>query len=118
MQGIDIREKILHLTKEEETEGSRILWQFPPKALELITNCFYKLLPSPCEKDLSSVYHTKFIVKRDGKILEEREEIGKRIAFGILNYLNIKANEDVIKESKVNAPKIIVKLVFFLNKLV
>ena len=32
--------------------------------------------------------------------LEEREEIGKRIAFGILNYLNIKVNEDVINESK------------------
>ena len=32
--------------------------------------------------------------------LEEREEIGKRIAFGILSYLNIKADEDVINESK------------------
>ena len=32
--------------------------------------------------------------------LEEREEIGKRIAFGILNYLNIKVNKDVINESK------------------
>lgn len=62
--------KHLHLTKEEETEGSRILWQFPPKALELITNCFYKLLPSPCEENSLSIYHTKFMVKRDKKILE------------------------------------------------
>ena len=34
--------------------------------------------------------------------LEEREEIGKRIAFGILNYLDIDANEKIINTSKEN----------------
>ena len=32
--------------------------------------------------------------------LEEREEIGKRIAFGILNYLDIDVKEEVINEKK------------------
>lgn len=32
--------------------------------------------------------------------LEERKEIGKRIAFGILNYLDIDANEKIINTSK------------------
>ena len=34
--------------------------------------------------------------------LEEREEIGKRIAFGILNYLDIDTNEEIINTSKEN----------------
>lgn len=32
--------------------------------------------------------------------LEERKEIGKRIAFGILNYLNIDANKEIINTTK------------------
>lgn len=32
--------------------------------------------------------------------LEEREEIGKRIAFGILNYLNIDTNKEIINTTK------------------
>ena len=32
--------------------------------------------------------------------LEERKEIGKRIAFGILNYLNIDTNEEIINTTK------------------
>ena len=32
--------------------------------------------------------------------LEERKEIGKRIAFGILNYLNIDTNEEIISTTK------------------
>ena len=61
----------LHVTKQEEKEGAKLLWEEPVKALELIKSCYDKLLPSPCENNLSSVYHTKFIVKRDSKILEE-----------------------------------------------
>ena len=40
--------------------------------------------------------------------LEERQEIGKRIAFGILNYLNIDTNEEVIetKEPKVEVEEV------------
>lgn len=62
--------KILHVTEQEEKEGAKLLWETPEKALELIKNCYNELLPSPCESDLSSVYHTKFIIKRDAKILE------------------------------------------------
>lgn len=61
----------LHVTKEEALEGARLLWEKPEDALDLITNCFDKLLPSPCEKDSTSVYHTKFIVKRDQTILKK-----------------------------------------------
>ncbi len=61
----------LHVTEQEEKEGAKLLWEEPEKALELIKDCYDKLLPSPCENNLSSVYHTKFIVKRDAKILEE-----------------------------------------------
>ena len=60
----------LHVTEQEEKEGAKLLWEKPEKALELIKDCYDKLLPSPCEADLSSVYHTKFIVRRDTKILE------------------------------------------------
>jgi len=62
--------KKLHVTKEEKIEGAKILWEETEQALNLITDCFDKLLPSPCEEDLLSVYHTKFMVKRDKKILE------------------------------------------------
>lgn len=62
--------KILHVTEQEEKEGAKLLWELPEKALKLIKDCYDKLLPSPCEADLSSVYHTKFIVRRDSKILE------------------------------------------------
>ena len=61
----------LHVTEQEEKEGAKLLWKEPKEALELIKDCYDKLLPSPCENSLSSVYHTKFIVKRDSKILEE-----------------------------------------------
>ena len=62
--------KSLHVTEQEEKEGAKLLWETPERALELIKECYDKLLPSPCEADLSSVYHTKFIVRRDSKILE------------------------------------------------
>ena len=62
--------KCLHVTEQEEKEGAKLLWETPERALELIKECYDKLLPSPCEADLSSVYYTKFIVRRDSKILE------------------------------------------------
>lgn len=62
--------KTLHVTEQEEKEGAKLLWETPEKALELIKDCYDKLLPSPCEADLFSVYHTKFMVRRDCKILE------------------------------------------------
>lgn len=62
--------KALHVTEQEEAEGARLFWEEPENALKLITESFDKIIASPCEEDGVSVYHTKFIVKRDKKILE------------------------------------------------
>lgn len=56
----------LNITQKEKEEGAKLIWEFPEKALELITNCFDKLI----ESDYESVYSTKFVVLRDRKILE------------------------------------------------
>ena len=56
----------LNVTEKEKAEGARLLWETPETALELITNCYEKLIKS----DYESVYATKFIVLRDRKILE------------------------------------------------
>lgn len=56
----------LNLTQKEKDEGAILSWETPEKALELITNCYDKLVDSSYE----SVYITKFIVLRDRKILE------------------------------------------------
>lgn len=58
--------KQLSVTQKEKDEGARLLWETPQKALELITDCFGKLVKS----DYESVYATKFVVLRDRKILE------------------------------------------------
>lgn len=58
--------KILHVTQKEKDEGAKLLWETPEKALELITECYDKLVKSNYE----SVYSTKFVVLRDRKILE------------------------------------------------
>ena len=58
--------KQLNVTQKEKDEGARLLWETPEKALELITDCFSKLIKS----DYESVYSTKFVVLRDRKILE------------------------------------------------
>ena len=58
--------KKLHITKKEKDEGAKLLWETPKKALELITDCYDKLVKS----DYESVYATKFVVLRDRKILE------------------------------------------------
>lgn len=56
----------LNLTKKEKSEGAKLLWVDPREALELITNCYDKLLPS----EYDDVYDTRFVVLRDRKILE------------------------------------------------
>lgn len=58
--------KSLHLTQKEQEEGAVLTWKYPFEALELITNSYDNLVASKYE----SVYHTKFIVLRDRKILE------------------------------------------------
>ena len=56
----------LNLTEKEKNEGAKLLWVKPEEALQLITNCYDKLLPSKYD----DVYDTKFVVLRDRKILE------------------------------------------------
>lgn len=57
----------LYMTEKEKDEGGKLLWVNPEEALELITNCFDKLIASKYE----SVYTTKFIVLRDRNILKK-----------------------------------------------
>lgn len=56
----------LNLTQKEKDEGAKLIWETPDEALKLITESYNKLVASKYE----SVYHTKFIVLRDRKILE------------------------------------------------
>lgn len=65
--------KQLHVTDKEKDEGAKLLWETPENALKLITDCYDKLIASKYE----SVYHTKFIVFRDRKILEKYIELNK-----------------------------------------
>lgn len=58
--------KSLHLTQKEQEEGAVLTWKYPFEALTLIANSYNKLVASKYE----SVYHTKFVVLRDRKILE------------------------------------------------
>lgn len=55
-----------HFTEKESDEGAKILWTTPNNGLELITNCFDKIIGSKYEDE----YQTKFIVYRDKTILE------------------------------------------------
>ena len=50
-----------------------MIWETPENALKLIADCFNNLKASKYE----TVYHTKFIVFRDRKILEKYIEINK-----------------------------------------
>lgn len=56
----------LNLTEKEQAEGGQLLWLSLEEALERISNCYNLLVAS----DYESVYHTKFIVLRDRRILE------------------------------------------------
>ena len=63
--------KQLNITKKEQDEGAKLLWETPEKALELVKSCFDNIIASKYE----SVYSTKFVVFRDRKILEKYIEI-------------------------------------------
>ncbi len=63
--------KQLNVTEKEKDEGAKLIWETPEKALKLITESYDKLIASKYE----SVYHTKFIVLRDRKILEKYIEM-------------------------------------------
>lgn len=65
--------KQLSVTKKEKEEGAKLVWENPEKALELITECFDKLVASK----YASIYSTKFVVLRDSKILEKYIEMNK-----------------------------------------
>ncbi|MDO5556460.1 MAG: NUDIX domain-containing protein [Clostridia bacterium] len=58
--------KKLHLTNKEQEEGSKLLWMKLDQAIEAIKDSEKKLIASKYE----SVYHTKFIVRRDYEILK------------------------------------------------
>ncbi len=59
--------KQLHVTQKEKDEGAKLVWKTPEKALKLIIDSYDNLIASKYE----SVYHTKFVVLRDRKILEK-----------------------------------------------
>ena len=67
--------KQLNVTEKEKDEGAKLLWETPKNALELITDCFNKLVASKYE----SIYSTKFVVLRDRRILEYYLSISKEI---------------------------------------
>lgn len=56
----------LELTDKEKDEGAKLIWEYPQKALELISSCYDKITGSIYD----DLYETKFIVLRDRKILE------------------------------------------------
>ena len=58
--------KKLNVTEKEKDEGAKLLWETPKNALNLISECYDKLVDSKYE----SIYFTKFIVLRDKRILE------------------------------------------------
>ena len=56
----------LNVTEKEKNEGSKLIWEIPERALELVKNCYETLV----ESNYGSIYATKFVVLRDRKILE------------------------------------------------
>lgn len=67
--------KQLNVTEKEKDEGAKLLWETLENALELITDCFNKLVASK----YASIYSTKFVVLRDRRILEYYLSISKEI---------------------------------------
>ncbi|MBQ9790993.1 MAG: NUDIX domain-containing protein, partial [Clostridia bacterium] len=59
----------LHLTEKEIGEGARVVWMTIDEAIEKISSCYKDIKASPCDKD-EGVYASKFIIKRDLKILD------------------------------------------------
>ena len=60
-----------HYTQKEKDEGAELLWVDLDDAINLIKNCESKLVASKYE----SVYHTKFIVRRDYEILKYYQSV-------------------------------------------
>ena len=58
--------KQLHLTKKEMEEGAELCWYEPNLALQKIVESYNNILPSK----YSDLYNTKFIIKRDERILQ------------------------------------------------
>lgn len=65
--------KKLNFTLKEKKEGTKLLWLDFNMAYKLISESESKLKPSNYDGKLS-VYHTKFIVRRDAFILEYYKE--------------------------------------------
>ena len=60
---------IFNYTDKEIGEGSKLLWLDIDDAIKIINESENKLLPSIYDEKMS-VYHTKFIVRRDYEILK------------------------------------------------
>lgn len=63
----------LHLTEKEKAEGSELLWLEINDAKKYIEDSFDKLKSSPFDPTINgyeSVYMTKFIIKRDARIID------------------------------------------------
>jgi 8-oxo-dGTP diphosphatase len=60
---------IMDLTEEEKNDGARLLWLSLEDAIKKIKDCEDNLVASKHEGDMS-IYHTKFIVRRDYSILK------------------------------------------------
>lgn len=58
-----------NFTENEKRDKAKLIWLYPNDALRKIKECEDKLKPSNCEGELS-IYHTKFIVRRDYEILK------------------------------------------------
>lgn len=58
-----------HFTYKEQYEGSKLIWCDINEAMRLIQESTNKLLPSNLDGPYS-VYHTKFVIKRDYEILK------------------------------------------------
>lgn len=56
----------LHLTKQEKDEGAELCWFKPIIAIKKIDEAYNNLIPS----QYSSLYSSKFVIKRDLKILK------------------------------------------------
>jgi len=58
-----------HFTEQEQGEGAELLWLDVTEALKRIKDSEIQLVPSDYEGELS-VYHSKFVVRRDFEILK------------------------------------------------
>lgn len=65
--------KQLQLTDEEIDDGSQLLWLNIDDAMDRIKSCENNIVASKHEGNMS-IYHTKFIVRRDYEILKYYKE--------------------------------------------